>query len=153
MTLTAPFLLRQREDKVALEDFTLLAKVFDLDVETHKIVKKFERSERHVLSAEIRQTVALVEHLLIRAAKEQLEERRKRLPPERTRELQRQMDVELEYLKLQIRKSYELRLVNETCYGIWATRIAEVGRMLGAWIKQVEAAIEKATPRHQGRLL
>lgn len=138
---------------MALGDFAILAKVFDLDVETHKIVKRFEKSERHVLSAEIRQTVALVEHLLLRAAKVQLEERRRRVPLEQTRELQRRMDVELEYLGLQIRKAHVLRLINDACYGAWALRVAEIGRMLGAWIKQVDAGLAKVSPGRQARLL
>lgn len=137
---------------MALDDFTLLAKVLDLDVETHKIVKRFEKSERHVLSADIRHTVAEIEHRIIRAAKEQLEERRLRTAPERTKELLRRADVDLEYMKLQIRKAYALRLINEDCYGQWSARVLEVGRMLGAWIKQVDAAVDKARPRVQGRL-
>lgn len=137
---------------MALDDFALLAKLLDLDVETHKIVKKFERSEKHVLSADIRHTIAEIEHRVIRAAKEQLEERRLRTAPERTKELLRRADVELEYMKLQIRKAYALRLINEDCYGAWSARVLEVGRMLGAWLKQVDAAIDKARPRVQGRL-
>ena len=39
---------------VAQQDFVLLAKLEDLDVETHKIVQRFQKSERHVLSASIR---------------------------------------------------------------------------------------------------
>ena len=135
-----------------MDDFTLLAKLLDLDVETHKIVKRFEKSERHVLSADIRHTVADIEHKLIRAAKEQLEERRLRVAPERTKELLRRADVELEYMKLQIRKAYALRLINEDCYGGWSARVLEVGRMLGAWLKQVDVSIEKNRPRVQGRL-
>lgn len=137
---------------MALDDFKLLAKMLDLDVETHKIVKKFEKSERHVLSADIRKTVADIEHCFIRAAKEQLEERRSRKAPVATRELLRRADVELEYMKLEIRKAYMLRLINEECYGRWSAAVLEVGRMLGAWIKQVEIAIAKASPHVQGRL-
>ncbi len=138
---------------MALDDFTLLAKLLDLDVETHKIVKKFERSEKHVLAADIRHTVAHVEHLLIRAAKEQLEERRLRKAPERTKELLRQADVELEYMKLQIRKAHALRLINDDCYGKWSARVLEIGRLLGAWLKQAVAQIDKSRPRSQGRLV
>jgi transcriptional regulator with XRE-family HTH domain len=44
---------RSKGGRVAFGDFAILAKVFDLDVETHKIVKRFEKSERHVLSCRI----------------------------------------------------------------------------------------------------
>ncbi len=123
---------------MALKDFALLAKVEDLDVYSHKICQGFNKAERHVLSAEIRHTLAHILHLIIRATKEQLEERRLRRPLVQTKELLRQCDVELEYLKCQIRKAYALRLINESTYGAWAQRVIEVGAMLGAWIKKVE---------------
>ena len=39
---------------MALQDFTLLAKLEDFDLYTHNVCQKFQKSERHVLSASIR---------------------------------------------------------------------------------------------------
>ena len=64
---------------MSLQNFTLLAKLEALDLEGHKICKRFEKSEKHVLSAEIRHTNANLLRLVIRAAKTQLEERRTRI--------------------------------------------------------------------------
>lgn len=36
---------KRRGASVALQDFTLLAKLEDFDVETHKIVQKFQKAE------------------------------------------------------------------------------------------------------------
>lgn len=130
---------------MALKDFTLLAKLEQLDVETHNIVKKFEKSERHVLSAEIRGTVAHIEHLVIRATKKQLAERKRRQRPEATYGLLCDADVELEYLKLQIRKSFTLRLINEKCYGDWSRMVLEVGGLLGAWLKKLDTEVNMGT--------
>jgi len=129
---------------MALQDFTLLAKLEALDIETHKIVKRFEKSEKHVLSAEIRHTVATLLRLVIRAAKTQLEERRKRRPLVKTLELLWQMDVELEYLKVQVRKSFALRLIDEGCYERWTRQILEVGGLLGGWLKTTQSNVEAA---------
>lgn len=137
---------------MALDDFALLVKLLDLDVETHRICKKFEKSEKHVLSAEIRQTVALLEHSAIRAAKVQLEERRHRQFPATTLKILRDMDVELEYFKLQLRKAYALRQVSEGGFARWADQALEVGRMLGAWIKQLESRKPDQAPRQQNLL-
>jgi hypothetical protein len=142
---------------VALNDFNLLAKLEALDVETHKIVKKFEKSERHVLSAEIRQTVASLLHLVIRAAKMQIEERRRKRPLVDTLLLLWQIDVELEYMKWQVRKSYTLRLINESCYEAWSRQTVEIGAILGSWLKTVREGVDaaqarKATDPRQGSL-
>lgn len=134
---------------MSLKDFTLLAKLEALDVESHKIVKRFEKSEKHVLSAEIRHTLATLLHLVIRAAKTQMEERRKRRPLLQTMELLWQTDVELEYLKIQVRKSFALRLINEGCYEAWSRQIAEVGGLLGGWIKKVKESVDAAPAAQQ----
>ena len=126
---------------VALKDFTLLAKLEELDVMTHNIVKKFEKSERHVLSAEIRNTIADIEHAVIRATKKQLAERKRRVRPEKTLAVLCDADVELEYLKLQIRKAFALRLINEKCYGDWSRMVLEVGGLLGAWLKKLDTEV------------
>lgn len=128
---------------MALSDFTLLVKILELDVETHKIVKQFDKSERHVFAADIRHTIADIEHLVIRATKEQLAERQRHIVPEGTRALLHDVDVELEYLKLQQRKAFSLRLINEKCYERWSARVLEIGRILGAWIKQNDTALAK----------
>lgn len=145
---------------MALSDFTLLAKLEALDIETHKIVKRFEKSEKHVLSAEIRTTLSNLLHLVIRAAKTQMEEKRKRRPPLQTQELLWQTDVELEYLKIQVRKSFALRLINEGCYEAWSRQISEVGGLLGGWIKKnretveaVQAHAQAAKQPKQGTLI
>ena len=126
-----------------LKDFTLLAKLEALDLEAHKIVKKFEKSERHVLSADIRHTNATLLKLVIGAVKIQLEERRKKRPPIKTKDMLWQIDTELEYLKTQVRKSFALKLINEKTYESWSRQIQEVGGLLGGWIKGVDTTIEK----------
>lgn len=136
---------------MSLQNFTLLAKLEALDLEGHKICKRFEKSEKHVLSAEIRRTNADILHMIIRAAKTQLEERRLRRPLIATRELLWRADVELEYLRLQVRKSFALRLVNEKAYEAWARMIHECGGLLGAWIKKVNESVDKAQGRAQER--
>lgn len=129
---------------VALQDFTLLAKLEDFDVETHKIVQKFQKAERHVLSASIRGNVESIIFLVIEAAKEQLEERRKRRPPVKTLEILKRTDIRLEYLKMQIRKAYKLKQIDERTYETWAGMARELGGLLGGWLKKVEPYADAA---------
>jgi hypothetical protein len=74
-----------------------------------------------------------------------------------TREQLWKADVELEYLRLQVRKSFALRLINERVYEDWARLIQECGGLLGAWVKRVNEDVDKVQGRKpesgQGRLL
>lgn len=135
---------KRRGASVALQDFTLLAKLEDFDVETHKIVQKFQKAERHVLSASIRGNVEQIIFLVIMGAKEQLEERRKKRPPVKTLEILKSTDIRLEYLKMQIRKAYKLRQIDEKTYEMWAGMARELGGLLGGWLKKVEPYVDSA---------
>ena len=64
-----------------------------------------------------------------------------RKPLVQTRELLWQADVELEYLKLQVRKAFNLRMVNEAAYERWSRMILEVGGLLGGWLKKMYDAV------------
>lgn len=128
---------------MALKDFTLLAKLEALDLESHKIVKKFEKSERHVLSADIRHTTASLLRQTIFAAKTQQDEGKRKRPPVETKRLLSLLDTEIEFFKTQVRKAYALKLINEKTYEIWSRHIQECGGLLGGWIKGVDERIGK----------
>lgn len=135
------------------KDFVMLAKLEDLDVETHKIVQKFQKSERHVLSASIRDNLEEIFFLVIRASKDQLEDRHNHRPPVRTLEGLRQADTRLEYFKRQIRKAFRLKQIDEKTYGQWGNMARECGSLLGGWIKKVEPYGEPPKKQHQNSLL
>lgn len=132
---------------MALQDFTLLAKLEDFDLYTHKACQKFQKSERHVLSANIRENVQEIIFLVIEAAKTQLEERRRKRPPVKTLDILKRTDIRLEYLKMQIRKAYNLRQIDVKSYEAWAAQARELGSLLGGWLKKVEPAVESSTQR------
>lgn len=132
---------------MSLKDFVLLAKLEALDLESHKIVKKFEKSERHVLSADIRHTTASLLRQTIFAVKTQQDEGKKKRPPVETKRLLGVLDTELEYFKTQVRKAYALRLINEKTYEIWSRQIQECGGLLGGWIKGVDDRIGRFQER------
>lgn len=134
---------------MALQDFTLLAKLEDFDVYTHNVCQKFQKSERHVLSASIRDNVEELICLVIEAAKTQLEERRKKRPPAKTLELLKRTDIRLEYLKMQIRKAHSLKQTDTRSYEAWAGMARELGGLLGGWLKSVDAWADQSGPRKQ----
>lgn len=146
-----------------LKDFALLAKLEELDLESHKIVKLWEKSERHVLSADIRHLNGELLQLVIEAVKMQQEERKARRPLVETRKLLRRIDVKIEFYKIQVRKAFNLRLINERQYESWSRGIKEIGGLLGGWVKSVDNSLENrsagnhpasgGTPATQGKLL
>lgn len=132
---------------MALQDFTLLAKLEDFDVFSHQVCQKFQKSERHVLSASIRENIQQIIFLVIEAAKTQLEERRKRRPPVKTLDILKRTDIRLEYLKMQIRKAHSLKQTDTKTYEAWAGMARELGSLLGGWLKKAESAAEPSHPR------
>lgn len=136
---------------MALQDFTLLAKLEDFDIHTHRICQKFQKSERHVLSASIRDNVQEITFLVIEAAKTQLEERRKKRPLLKTLDLLKRTDIRLEYLKMQIRKAHSLKQTDTKTYEAWAGMARELGSLLGGWLKNVEHVAEPSSPRQPPR--
>lgn len=126
---------------MALSDFTLLAKLEDFDAYSHQICQKFQKSERHVLSASIRGNIEAIIFLALDAAKTQMEERRKKRPPQNTLELLKKADIRLEYLKMQIRKAHRLKQIDVKVYENWSGMARELGSILGGWIKSVDNAV------------
>jgi hypothetical protein len=68
-----------------------------------------------------------------------------------TQELLWQTEVEIEYMKLQVRKSYALRLINESCYEAWSRQILEIGGLLGGWLKTVRESVDAAQAHNKGK--
>lgn len=85
----------------------------------------FPKSERFTTAAEIRNTMLRILKLIIRANKT-----RSRLP------LLYDIDVELDVLRSLIRISTAMGFMPFKKYEQASLRLAEIGKMLGGWIKQ-----------------
>jgi len=51
-----------------------------------------------------------------------------------------QIDVELEKLKLLIRLSVDLKFISFDRYSIFCSKLSEIGKILGGWIKATKGA-------------
>lgn len=137
---------------VEKDEFILRAKIDELDIESHKIVQKFPRTERHVLAAEIRSILNNIIRYEERAGKMQLSERRRAARPVQTLELLQRLDAELGLLKRQINKADALGYLQAqgmTARGRWSGMAIEVGSVLGGWIKTVENRVYPYGQRRQ----
>ncbi len=52
-------------------------------------------------------------------------------------------DAVLTRLRLLFRMSFEMKLINLTAFEFGSQQIAELGKMLGGWIKKFEQSVEK----------
>lgn len=105
-------------------DLRLLQTLEDLATYSHKALWQLPKSERHVLAADIRHTLDAVLRLVVRAAK--------RYHKKTTLQ---DLDIEVELLRHQIRKAYNLGYINARRYEVWVKQVDEVGRMVGGWIR------------------
>ena len=80
--------------------------------------------EKHTMAAEIKKTLFRIMRLITRANKAR-----------RKRELLAELDAELELLRQQNRLAMELGFLPFRKYEITSRYLAEIGKMLGGWIK------------------
>ncbi len=90
-------------------------------------VQKFPRAYRFSLSERIQRTGMDFQDHIIAAGKSKNEERRAWL---------KKADIALEQMRFWLRLSIELGLINIGQYEHAARMMVEMGRLLGAWIKQ-----------------
>lgn len=109
---------------MAFEELKLLTRLEELDQYSHGVLQQFPKHEKYVLAMQIRQTLAELIHQTIRCAKRF----------HKKTSLQ-DMDIEVEYLRSLVRKSYALGYVNIHRYEIWSSHVNEIGKIVGGWIK------------------
>ncbi len=96
-------------------------------------LKQFPKHERHGLASEIRSTMWSIQRLIVTAIK--------RYHKKTTLS---NLDIELAVLRRQVRISKDLRYIDIKRYQLWSSKIVEIGRMLGGWIKQTRASSRAA---------
>lgn len=86
--------------------------------------RKFPKYERFRLAKVIEEAAFAFHACLIAAAR-----------PENTRQHLRQADIELDKLRAYLRLALECRYTSRNQYGYAAQQTAELGRLLGGWLK------------------
>ena len=112
------------------QETPLFVKMFDSVIYLFQITERFPRSQRD-LRQRIRALSLGCLDLLIDARKS---------PPYRRKELLRQADGTLDKLRYTVRACQELGLISQKQYLHAAGLMAEVGKLLGTWIKPYHAA-------------
>ena len=115
------------------EGIAIFKKIYDLDLLVYQYVRLFPRSDKFVLGERIEHaSIDLLEGII---TANQKREKQSSLV---------EASVKLDILRIFIRLSKDLRLLDLKKYETLSTHITEIGRMLGGWIKYEK---EKMTPK------
>ena len=87
-------------------------------------LRQFPKSEKYLLSAEIRQELLSIRRETVRAAKKF-----------HKKTTLQDLDIDIEVLRGYIRIAYNLKYIDEHKLMTWMSYVDEIGRMVGAWLK------------------
>jgi len=90
-------------------------------------LRQFPKSEKFSLAQDIKKTMFSMLELIIRANRSR--DKRSTLY---------EIDTELEVLRTQVRLAMELQFLPFAKYEVWGGHLAEIGRMLGGWVKSIK---------------
>jgi len=102
----------------------LLFKVEALDLYSHQAILQFPKSEKFSLGLDIKNCINRIYRLGVASWKKYYK-----------KTSLSELDVEVEVLRLLIRKSFKLHYINLHKYEIWTYYVNEIGKMIGGWIK------------------
>jgi len=102
----------------------LLAKIEEVETYTHTVLQQYPRIECYALCADIRSALASIQRLSVVAWK--------RYHKKTTLQ---DLDVEVEVLRMWIRKSLRLHYITPNRYEVWTRHVNEIGKMIGGWLR------------------
>jgi four helix bundle protein len=109
-----------------MENLKILQKTEEMISYAYTALKQFPKAEKHVLSAEIRNTMFKIVGLIITTNKKYYK-----------KTTLQELDVELEKLKYYIRLSKNLGFLDIKKYETWSKKNIEIGKMIGGWMKSI----------------
>ena len=95
----------------------------------YSCLRQFPKSEKHTLSADIRQAMYEIDKLITRAHKKYFK-----------KTTLQDLDIEIAHLKSLIRLAKELDFLPFGKYENWEKKIIELGKMVGGWIKSTSGS-------------
>lgn len=106
------------------KELIIQQKVYDMILYGYPALEQFPKSQKFSLAQDIKKCMDRIMRLIIAANKKYTK-----------KTTLQELDVEVAALKVYIRMARDLRYLPTKKYDVWAVKIAEVGRILGGWIK------------------
>jgi hypothetical protein len=110
------------------QDLQIRLKAEEMTKYGYAALRQFPKSEKHVLSAEIRQSMFRLLRLIIIC--------NRRYHKKTTLQ---DLDAELDLLRSLVRLSMELGFLPFKQYEVWSRHVNEIGRMVGGWLGYIHA--------------
>lgn len=107
---------------------TIIQKVYDLLKFAIPVLNKYPRNQKFTLADRIQNQFSDLLELYIDAYY---------ASSSKKKPLLQQANIQLEKLRHYLRLSYELRLISSNKYQEFATRLNEIGKMTGGWLKSL----------------
>lgn len=109
-----------------MSDLAVKQKTEDMISYGYVALRQFPKSERHVLSQEIRQSLWRLLRLIVVCSRRYYK-----------KTTLQDLDAELDLLRSQVRMAKTLGYLPFKKYEVWSKMLDEIGRMVGGWIKSV----------------
>lgn len=110
-----------------MENLKIKQKCEDMIKYGYIALRQFPKSEKFSLAQDIKRTMFGLLEQIIRANRSRDK-----------RETIYAIDTELEILRTQVRLAMELQFLPFAKYEVWGGNLAELGRMIGGWVKSIK---------------
>lgn len=110
------------------ERLIVYEKIINIIFHSKNLLKKYPKSEHFDLCTDIKNSLYYIERQIIFAWKE--------TNISKKREYLKNADIEIYVLKTNIRISYMNKYITDKNYMVWNEKVAEIGRIIGGWIKK-----------------
>ncbi len=110
-----------------MEDLKIRLRCEDMIRYGYVALRQFPKSERHVLSAEIRSCMWRLLRLIVVCNRRYFK-----------KTTLQELDAELDLLRSQVRLAKELGYLPFKKYEVWSRHLDELGRMVGGWIRSMK---------------
>lgn len=110
-------------------DLLIYKKYTDLYYYAYNLLEKYPKAERFGLVSDLKNSMNATLRNMLYAQKMGKEYKMKYL---------NMIDAELLYQRFSIRLSYSKKYITANNYKTWSLKVAEIGKMLGGWIKSCQ---------------
>lgn len=111
---------------MSIGELTIYQRIYDFMGYFFPIVDRFPKHEKFALSTQLKNDVLELARLVIRANKAR-----------NKRPMLYDLDVKLEELRMLVRFAHDRKYLSGKSYEHTSRQLAEIGRLLGGWIKRM----------------
>lgn len=128
--------VKEKDSDKTVEDLIIYKQFIELIYYTENILMKYPKCERFALASTIKNTTYEGMRYVLNTFKEYSKE-------QKISNLNH-LDTTLKMIKVMIRVSYKKKYINAKNYAAWGKKLANLGNLLGGWMKSCLKQIGRA---------